>query len=126
MHNGGPDALRRIIGNLVSNAIQAMPKGGQLTIRGFVEGNSTVITIQDTGVGIPEEIKSKLFTPLFTTKAKGQGFGLPVVKRITEALGGTVAFESAVGKGTKFTVRLPHPKEIRVNGLAKPTSPFWF
>lgn len=61
-----------------------------------------------TGVGIPKEIKGKLFTPLFTTKAKGQGFGLPVVKRMTEALGGTVAFESEVGKGTKFIVRLPH------------------
>ena len=55
---------------------------------------------------------SKLFTPLFTTKSKGQGFGLAVVKRITEMLGGTVTFESEVGKGTKFIIRLPSPKEI--------------
>ena len=70
-----------------------------------------MITIQDTGVGIPEEVRPKLFTPLFTTKSKGQGFGLAVVKRMTEALGGTVTFESEAGKGTKFIISLPH-KEI--------------
>ena len=65
------------------------------------------MTVEDTGVGIPEKIKSKLFTPMFTTKAKGQGFGLAVIKRMTEALGGTVTLESQEGKGTTFTVRLP-------------------
>jgi signal transduction histidine kinase len=53
-----------------------------------------------------------LFTPLFTTKSKGQGFGLPVVKRMTEALGGTVSFESELEKGTKFIIRLPTPKDM--------------
>ena len=62
---------------------------------------------QDNGVGIPEELKPKMFTPLLTTKAKGQGFGLAVVKRYTEALGGTISFESESGKGTKFIVELP-------------------
>ena len=74
--------------------------------------NDVVITVKDTGVGIPEDVKSKLFTPMFTTKAKGQGFGLPVIKRMTEALGGTVTFESQEGKGTTFIVRLPLPKEL--------------
>jgi len=105
-----PDALKRVLGNLVSNAVQAMPEGGELTIRGYIEANSVAVSVRDTGVGIPEEIKDKLFTPLFTTKSKGQGFGLAVVKRITEALGGTISFESEVGKGTKFIVRLPTPK----------------
>ena len=63
-------------------------------------------------MGIPEEAKDKLFTPLFTTKSKGQGFGLAVVKRMTEALGGTVTFESQEGKGTTFIIRLPLPKEL--------------
>jgi signal transduction histidine kinase len=63
--------------------------------------------VKDTGHGIPEEVKSKLFTPLFTTKSKGQGFGLAVVKRLTEAMGGTVSFESVNGKGAKFAIRLP-------------------
>jgi PAS domain S-box-containing protein len=102
-----PDSLRRILENLVINAIQAMPKGGELTIRAYAETGSVVITVQDTGVGIPDEIKSKIFTPLLTTKAKGQGFGLAVVKRMTEALEGTVTFKSEAGKGTKFIVHLP-------------------
>ena len=56
--------------------------------------NDTLITVKDTGVGIPEDVKPKLFTPMMTTKSKGQGFGLAVVKRMTEGLGGTVTFES--------------------------------
>jgi signal transduction histidine kinase len=64
-------------------------------------------------VGIPDEVKDKLFTPLFTTKSKGQGFGLAVVKRMTEALGGTVTFESQVGKGTAFIIRLPSPQRAK-------------
>ena len=101
------DILKRVLGNLVTNAVQAMPEGGKLVIQAFKDGADSVITVEDTGVGIPEEARSKLFTPLFTTKSKGQGFGLAVVKRMTEALGGTVAFESEVGKGTKFIIRLP-------------------
>jgi len=66
--------------------------------------------VKDTGMGIPEEIKNKMFTLMFTTKSKGQGFGLPVVKRMTEALDGTVEFESKIGKGTKFIIRLPPKK----------------
>ena len=58
-------------------------------------------------MGIPETVKHELFTPLFTTKAKGQGFGLAVVKKFVEKLGGIVTFESQEGKGTKFTVKLP-------------------
>ncbi len=100
--------LKRILCNLVNNAVQAMPHGGKLAIHAYQERGKTVIDIEDTGVGIPEEVKLGLFTPLFTTKSKGQGFGLAVVKRMTEALGGTVAYESEVGKGTKFIVRLPH------------------
>jgi signal transduction histidine kinase len=107
-----PDLLKRILGNLISNAVQAMPDGGKLTIRSNREKDDVVITVQDTGVGIPENVKPKLFTPLFTTKSKGQGFGLAVVKRMTEALNGTVTFESQQGKGTKFTIRLPPPKKM--------------
>jgi PAS domain S-box-containing protein len=103
--------LRRILSNLVKNAVQAMPKGGKLAVHAYREGKDVVIVVQDTGAGISEENKAKLFTPLFTTKSKGQGFGLPVVKRMAEALGGTVNFESAEGKGTKFIVCLPHRKK---------------
>ncbi|MGD0995107.1 MAG: ATP-binding protein [Candidatus Bathyarchaeia archaeon] len=74
--------INRIMYNLVNNAVQAMPKGGKLAIHAYKEANDVVITVKDTGVGIPEGVKSKLFTPMFTTKAKGQGFGLAVIKRV--------------------------------------------
>jgi PAS domain S-box-containing protein len=106
-----PGLLKRILSNLVSNAVQAMPKGGRLMIQGFKDADAVVITVEDTGVGIPEDVRLKLFTPLFTTKAKGQGFGLAVIKRMTDVLGGKVTFESEEGKGTKFSVRLPAAKK---------------
>jgi PAS domain S-box-containing protein len=108
-----PTFINRIMFNLVNNAVQAMPNGGKLTIHAFRDKKTseTVLSVKDTGVGIPEDVKGKLFTPMFTTKSKGQGFGLVVIKRMTEALGGTVAFESLEGKGTTFTVRLPPPKK---------------
>ncbi len=102
-----PTLLKRIITNLVTNAVQAMPDGGNLTIRTFIKSNKAIISVEDTGVGIPEKVKPKIFTPMFTTKSKGQGFGLPVVKRLVEAQGGTITFESEVGKGTTFTIELP-------------------
>ena len=104
--------LNRILFNLVTNAVQAMPNGGTLTISAHKEANDTILAVKDTGVGIPCEVQDKMFTLMFTTKAKGQGFGLPVVKRMTESLGGTVTFESQEGKGTTFIVRLPPPKEL--------------
>jgi PAS domain S-box-containing protein len=99
--------LQRILTNLANNAIQAMPKGGKLTINAVQKGQKAVISVEDTGEGIPENVKSKLFTPLVTTKAMGHGFGLAAVKRFTEGMGGTVTFESEVGKGTKFIIELP-------------------
>ena len=102
-----PMLLQRAFTNLVTNAIQAMPEGGKLEINGRCEGNRVFVSISDTGVGIPEEVKPKLFTPMMTTKAKGQGFGLAVAKRLIEALKGTITFESEKGKGTKFIIELP-------------------
>lgn len=109
-----PDYIKRIVANLTLNAIQAMPNGGKLTIRAYTDKltKDILITVKDTGVGIPEDIKPKLFTPMMTTKSKGQGFGLAVVKRMTEGLGGTVTFESTEGNGTTFIVHLPSPKKL--------------
>ena len=106
-----PTILKRILTNLLNNAVQAMPNGGKLSVDAYTDGE-VVLTVGDTGMGIPDEVKAKLFTPLFTTKSKGQGFGLAAVKRLVQALGGTITFESEVGKGTKFILRLPFPKEI--------------
>ncbi len=99
--------LKRILANLVNNAIQAMPNGGKLTLQACRRNSFFTLSVKDTGFGIPEDVKPKLFTPLFTTKARGQGFGLAVVKRMTEALDGTVTFESELGKGTTFTLSFP-------------------
>ncbi len=103
-----PQLLRRVLINLITNAIQAMPDGGKLTIHSSNDGNGHVnIRVEDTGIGIPDDVKPKIFTPLFTTKSKGQGFGLAVCKRTIEAQGGSISFDSQVGKGTQFTVELP-------------------
>ena len=99
--------LKRVLMNLIQNAVQAMPNGGALKINAKCQDNQACVSIQDTGEGIPEEIKNRLFTPLFTTKSKGQGFGLAVVKRLIEAQGGKINFESQQGKGTTFTIQLP-------------------
>ena len=103
-----PQLIKRVLINLITNAVQAMPNGGELTLRAETSNQGKVqITVKDTGTGIPEEIKPKIFTPLFTTKSKGQGFGLAVCKRVIEAQNGTITFESQVGKGTKFIIELP-------------------
>lgn len=106
-----PTLIRRALTNLVNNGIQAMPDGGTLKIHAEKTEKEAIFTVQDTGMGIPEDVKPRLFTPLVTTKAKGQGLGLAVVKRLTEALGGSITFQSELGKGTKFTVVLPLKKE---------------
>jgi two-component system sensor kinase FixL len=103
-----PHLLKRVLINLVTNAVQAMPSGGRLYVSANVDSRGHVsISVEDTGVGIPDGIKSQIFTPLFTTKPRGQGFGLAVCKRVIEAHGGTICFESSEGKGTRFTVDFP-------------------
>jgi signal transduction histidine kinase len=102
-----PVLLTRVLTNLITNAVQAMPEGGKLSVNAYRERENVVVSVEDTGAGIPEEVKPKLFTPLFTTKSKGQGFGLAAVKRLIESLGGSVRFESEKGKGTKFILSLP-------------------
>jgi|GEM_PF-2156540 PAS domain S-box-containing protein len=99
--------FRRVCSNLVLNAIQAMPNGGTLTISAYREGDYFVMKISDTGAGIPKEVLDKLFTPFFTTKAKGMGLGLAVSKKLVEAHGGSINVESEVGKGTTFTIKIP-------------------
>jgi PAS domain S-box-containing protein len=99
--------LRRIISNLMINAVQAMPNGGLISIKACIENEKVSFTVEDNGMGIPESVKPKLFTPMMTTKPKGQGLGLAVVKRLVEALNGTIRFESQECKGTKFIIELP-------------------
>jgi PAS domain S-box-containing protein len=99
--------LKRILTNLISNAVQAMPDGGKLAINASLRDQKALITVEDTGEGILQENRDKMFKPLFTTKSKGQGFGLAVCKKLTEAMNGTITFDSQAGKGTRFTIELP-------------------
>ncbi len=99
--------IRRVLTNLINNAVQAMPEGGKLELSCSRIERAIQIFVSDTGKGIPEEIKPHIFKPLKTTKAKGHGFGLAVAKRLVESLNGSITFESEVGKGTKFTILLP-------------------
>jgi signal transduction histidine kinase len=101
--------MQQVFGNLVSNAIDAMPDGGALEIRARddVQAKAIVISVRDTGSGITPENMARLFQPLFTTKARGIGLGLVVAKNLIEANGGTVKVESKEGHGTLVTVTLP-------------------
>jgi signal transduction histidine kinase len=100
--------MRQVLVNLFSNSCQAMPEGGMLTIRA-AEGSSNVkFSITDTGCGISEENKQKIFEPLFTTKSRGIGLGLAVTKNLIEINGGSIEVESEEGKGTTVKVILPH------------------
>jgi PAS domain S-box-containing protein len=106
----------RVFINLIKNAIDAMPKGGKLKIRSTTANGNVSIAFADTGTGISEEVMAKLFTPLFTTKAQGMGFGLPICKRVVEAHGGKITVKSTVGKGTTFTVTLPIESKLAKGG----------
>jgi PAS domain S-box-containing protein len=102
-----PQLMQRVFTNLILNAIQAMPKGGTLSINAATSNGAVLFTVADTGVGIRDDIKDKLFSPLFTDKAKGTGLGLAVCRRIVELHAGTITVESGEGHGARFIVTLP-------------------
>lgn len=102
------DKIIRVFINLMKNAIDAMPNGGTLEIKTNSTKNKTKIAFIDSGTGIAEEILPKIFSPLFTTKAQGMGFGLSICKRYAEAHQGKITVKSNEGKGTTFTLILPN------------------
>ena len=104
-----PQQIEQVLANLITNAYQAMPEGGTLTISAKAEQAGATLSIADTGCGTSLENMDKLFEPLFTTKARGIGLGLAISKNLVEANGGTIEVESdsVPGKGSTFTVTLP-------------------
>jgi len=108
-----PDQLEQVFVNLIMNALQAMPAGGTLTLRSYLENGELKISIKDTGCGIPPENLGKIFTPFFSTKkeVKGVGLGLSVSYGIIQGLKGRIEVDSKVGEGTTFTVCLPITQE---------------
>ncbi len=101
------EKVKRAFVNIIKNAADAIPKGGTLTIRSRKSDGNLEISFADNGIGMPKETLQRIFTPLFTSKAKGMGFGLAISKRIVEAHGGRITVESTVGKGSTFTLIIP-------------------
>jgi signal transduction histidine kinase len=113
-----PEELAQLVTNLVQNAIEAVPEGtGSVRITGRGE-EDVVLSVKDNGPGIPPEVRSRLFTPFFTTKGPkaGVGLGLTIARRVVQALGGSIHVEGAPGEGAEFVVRLPR----RARAVAAP------
>jgi signal transduction histidine kinase len=109
------EQMKQVFLNLMLNAIQAMERGGHLKVvirrksapSGDGGRSMAEISVQDTGPGMEEDIRSKIFEPFFSTKEEGIGLGLPIAQRIVEEHGGQIQVESRAGEGTTFTVILP-------------------
>ncbi len=101
------NAMKQVFMNLLVNAIQAMPGGGELMVRSRRDGCDVVIEVTDTGEGIPEELMEKIWQIYYSRRRTGTGLGLPTSRRIVEELDGSISVVSEKGKGTRFTIRLP-------------------
>ena len=105
--------MREVLTNLLLNAIEAMPKGGQITIRTWVEASSVCLAVGDTGIGMTAEVQHRLFDPFFTTKgARGTGLGLSVSQAIIKGHHGTLTVQSEPDRGATFVITLPYSSEV--------------
>ena len=102
--------IKRVFSIIINNAIEAMPNGGRLVISTGISGDRILATVSDTGIGIPEAAREKIFVAFGSKKKGGFGLGLAATKAIVEAHGGSISFESEVGKGTTFIVAMPVDK----------------
>ena len=110
-----PNQIQQVLVNLIKNAMQAMTKGGMLTVHTGEGPDGVWVSIADTGGGIPQEQLNRIFEPFYTTKKKGSGLGLMIVQRIVRAHGGRIELESQVGRGTTFRIWLPlHERKPRL------------
>jgi len=101
------ELFKQALLNLMLNAEQAMPEGGELTIQAVREPRHVCLSLIDNGKGMDAEVLARVFRPFFSTKPGGTGLGLPTTRKIVEALRGSIEVQSEVGRGTKFTIRLP-------------------
>jgi signal transduction histidine kinase len=102
---GDKNKLKQVLLNLCKNAVEAMPDGGTIFLRGMSLQDQAVVEVQDTGAGIPDGVD--VFEPFVTTKEYGTGLGLPLVRQIISAHGGSVTYASEPGQGTTFRLELP-------------------
>lgn len=119
-----PAQMQQVLVNLVKNAMQAMTRGGTLTLQTGSGSDGVWVSVTDTGCGIPQEQLQRIFEPFFTTKKKGSGLGLMIVQRIVRAHRGRIEVESHVGRGTTFRIWLPlHEPAPRLLEPPAETSP---
>ena len=105
------EAFKKALLNLLTNAEQAMPSGGEIKLQIDTIGDEVVLTLTDTGCGISEENLKKVFTPFFTTRSGGSGFGLSEAHKIIQAHDGGMEVDSVVDEGTTFIIKLPYKKD---------------
>ncbi len=103
------ELMKTCVFNIVTNAFQAMPEGGTLTMQTARDDGIFILNISDTGAGIAKENMDKIFEPFFTTKTNGLGLGLAITKRVIEEHGGTIEFSSIEREGSNVVIRLPLP-----------------
>ncbi len=108
---GRPSELREVLMNLVLNALDATPESGRLTVTTGQQNGWVFVEVADTGAGMTEDVRQRLFTPFFTTKPNGTGLGLAVSYAIVTRHGGSIEVETAVGQGSRFRVQLPAASE---------------
>ena len=113
------EAFHGALLNLVLNAQQAMPQGGQLVIRTTPSHNGVLLDLIDTGCGMDEKTRSQIFNAFFSTKRGGSGLGLPTARKIIEAHGGEIDVQSELGRGTQFTIRLPVPPRLAADAVVE-------
>jgi two-component system, sporulation sensor kinase E len=106
--------MQQVLVNLIKNAMQAMSRGGTLTLQTGEGSEGVWVSVADTGGGIPQEQIARIFEPFYTTKKKGSGLGLMIVQRIVRAHGGKIEVESRVGQGTNFRIWLPFQRRLRL------------
>jgi len=99
--------IRQALLNLLRNARESMGDGGIIDLRALAEGMSVIVSVEDRGGGIPEDIRTRVFDPFFSTKGEGTGLGLAITRQIVEAHGGTVTCDAREGGGTVFRIALP-------------------
>jgi signal transduction histidine kinase len=121
-----PRGMFQVFANVAKNAVDAMPRGGTLSVAAQLASGRVLIRVSDTGTGIPEDIREHVFDPFFTTKevGKGTGLGLPICQRIVERLGGTMTLESEVGHGTTVHIDVPARRPPAVQQRTRTEGPF--
>jgi two-component system, NtrC family, sensor kinase len=114
---GHREKLRQVLVNLVRNAAEASGPGGRVSLRIVEQEGAAELSVEDTGPGMPEEVRARLFEPFFTTRPRGTGLGLAVSRAIARAHGGELAASVPGGQGARFALTLPRP--VAVAGVAR-------